>query len=154
VTYEPRAISRTSVPEWTFQLLNQRYRWTRGNFQAALKAWRRWHEAPEAPRLLPVWLGTFLFETVAWPLLNLFGLLAFLVVVAVSGLHVSEVVWFLALTALDLNEAAFSVRVERGDLRLLPLAAVNRVYYNVLLDVNKLFALYDELRGRRMRWMA
>jgi hypothetical protein len=31
---------------------------------------------------------------------------------------------------------------------------VNRVYYNVLLDVNKLFALYDELRGRRMRWMA
>jgi hypothetical protein len=76
------------------------------------------------------------------------------VVVAVSGLHVSEVVWFLALTALDLNEAAFSVRIERGDLRLLPLAAVNRVYYNVLLDVNKLFALYDELRGRRMRWMA
>jgi poly-beta-1,6-N-acetyl-D-glucosamine synthase len=154
VTYEPRAISRTSVPEWTFQLLNQRYRWTRGNFQAALKAWRRWHESPDAPRLLPLWLGTFLFETVAWPLLNLFGLLAFLVVVAVSGLHVSEVVWFLALTALDLNEAAFSVRVERGDLRLLRLAAVNRVYYNVLLDVNKLFALYDELRGRRMRWMA
>jgi poly-beta-1,6-N-acetyl-D-glucosamine synthase len=154
VAYEPRATSRTSVPEGTFQLLNQRYRWTRGNLQAALKAWRRWHEAPRAPRTLTIWLGTFLFETVAWPLLNLSGLLAFVVVVAISGLHVSEVVWFLALTALDLNEAAFSLRVERADLRLLRLAAVNRVYYNVLLDVNKLFALYDELRGRGMRWMA
>ena len=117
VTYEPQAISRTSVPEWTFQLLNQRYRWTRGNVQAALKAWRRWHDAPNAPRLLPVWLGAFLFETVAWPALNLFGLVAFLTVVAVSGLHVSQVIWFLALTALDLNEAAFSVRLERADLR-------------------------------------
>lgn len=154
VTYEPRAISRTSVPEWTFQLLNQRYRWTRGNFQAARKAWRRWHEAPRASRALPLWLGALLFETIAWPLLNLAGLLAFVVVVALSGLHASEVIWFLALTALDLNEAAFSIRVEGADLRLLRLAAVNRVYYNVLLDVNKLFALYDELRGRRMRWMA
>jgi poly-beta-1,6-N-acetyl-D-glucosamine synthase len=152
VIYEPQAISLTSVPEWTFQLLNQRYRWTRGNFQAAIKAWRRWHDAPSAPRLLPVWLGAFLFETVAWPALNLVGVLAFLTVVAVSGLHVSQVVWFLALTALDLNEAAFSVRIERADLRLLKLSAINRVYYNVLLDVNKFFALYDELRGRRMRW--
>jgi biofilm PGA synthesis N-glycosyltransferase PgaC len=152
VTYEPRAISRTSVPERTFHLLNQRYRWTRGNFQAAHKAWRRWHEAPRAPRMLPVWLGTFLFETLAWPTLNLFALLAFLTVVAVSGLHAWQVVWFLALTALDLNEAAFSARLERADLRMLLVAPVNRVYYNVLLDVNKLFALYDELRGRRMRW--
>jgi cellulose synthase/poly-beta-1,6-N-acetylglucosamine synthase-like glycosyltransferase len=152
VTYEPQAVSRTAVPEWTFQLLNQRYRWTRGNLQAAIKAWRRWHDAPDAPRLLPVWLSAFIFETIAWPALNLFGLLAFVTVVAVSGLHGSQVIWFLALTALDLNEAAFSVRLERADRRLLKLSAINRVYYNVLLDVNKFFALYDELRGRRMRW--
>lgn len=152
VTYEPRAISRTSAPEWTSQLLNQRYRWTRGNLQAAVKAWRRWHEAPDAPRLLLVWLGAFLVETIAWPVLNLFGLVAFVAIVAVTGLHASQAIWFVALTALDLNEAAFSVRLERGDLGLLKLAAINRVYYNLLLDVNKLFALWDELLGRRMRW--
>jgi cellulose synthase/poly-beta-1,6-N-acetylglucosamine synthase-like glycosyltransferase len=152
VIYEPQAISRTSVPEWTFPLLNQRYRWTRGNFQAAAKAWRRWHEAPRAPRLLPVWLAVLLFDTLAWPAVNLFGMAAFLTIVAVYGLHLSQVLWFLALTAIDLNEAVFSARLERAGLALVKLSPVSRVYYNVLLDVNKFFALYDELRGRGMRW--
>jgi cellulose synthase/poly-beta-1,6-N-acetylglucosamine synthase-like glycosyltransferase len=152
VVYEPRAISRTSAPEWTFQLLNQRYRWTRGNFQAVSKAWRRWHEAPEAPRLLPVWLCMLLFDTIVWPAVNLFGALAVLTVVAMSGLRAPQVVWFLALTVLDLNEAAFSAKLERSDLRFVTLSLVSRVYYNLLLDVNKFFALYDELRGARMRW--
>ncbi len=93
-----------------------------------------------------------LFDTIVWPAVNLFGALAFLTVVAVSGLKAPQVVWFLALTALDLNEAAFSAKLERSDLRFVKLSFISRVYYNVLLDVNKFFALYDELRGTRMRW--
>jgi cellulose synthase/poly-beta-1,6-N-acetylglucosamine synthase-like glycosyltransferase len=152
VTYESAAISRTSAPEFAFRLLNQRYRWTRGNLQAAAKAWRRWHDAPRASRSLPVWLGTFLFETIAWPAVNLLGLLAFAVVAILFGVHAPLAIWFLALTAIDVNEAAFSARLEGADLGLLKLAPVSRVYYNVLLDVSKFFALLDELRKQRMRW--
>jgi cellulose synthase/poly-beta-1,6-N-acetylglucosamine synthase-like glycosyltransferase len=152
VRYEPRSISRTSAPASIFRLLNQRYRWTRGNYQAAVKAWRRWHRAPRARRTLPIWLATLFFETVALPGLNLFGLLAFVVVVAAFGFHAPLLVWFLSLTALDLNVGAFTARLEGADLRLLRLTLVSRVYYNVLLDVSKYFALYDELRGKRMRW--
>jgi hypothetical protein len=44
------------------------------------------------------------------------------------------------------------VRLERASFRLLLLAPLNRIYYSVLLDVSKLFSLYDELRHTRMRW--
>ncbi len=152
VTYEPLALSHTSAPEWTFRLLNQRYRWTRGNLQAAVKAWRRWHEAPAAPRMLPIWLGAFFFETIAWPAVNLLGLGAFLTMVVLFGVQAPLAMWFVALAAIDLNEAAFTARLERSDLRLLALMPLSRVYYNLLLDVSKFFALYDELRGRVMRW--
>jgi cellulose synthase/poly-beta-1,6-N-acetylglucosamine synthase-like glycosyltransferase len=152
MTYEPRAVSHTSVPEWTFPLLNQRYRWTRGNLQAALKAWRRWRTAPKAPRSLPVWLGMLIFDTIAWPAVNLYGVLAFALVVAVFGLKGSLVFWFIALTAIDLNAAAFCARLERGSMKLLALAPFSRIYFNVVLDVSKFFALYDEQRGKRMSW--
>ncbi|MBS2024620.1 MAG: glycosyltransferase [Deltaproteobacteria bacterium] len=152
VTYEPRAISRTSAPETTTILLNQRYRWTRGNYQAALKAWRRWSSAPRAPKTLPIWLGSLLFETLLWPAVNLAGILGFIALVVCFGIHGPLIAWFLALTIIDLNAAAFSARIERSDMRLLWLSLVSRVYFNTLLDVSKGFALFDEFRGRGMSW--
>ena len=77
----------------------------------------------------------------------LFGLF-----VALFGVEGPIILWFVALTVLDTNMAAFSVRVERASLRLLLLAPLNRIYFTVLLDVSKLFSLYDELRRQRMRW--
>ena len=152
LVYEARAVSLTTVPATTFALLNQRYRWTRGNLQAALKAWRRWKREPQAPRLMPLWLGAQLFETIVWPILNLFGILAFGLFVALFGVDGPILLWFGALTVLDTNMAALSVRLERASLRLILLAPLNRIYFSVLLDVSKLFSLYDELRQTRMRW--
>jgi cellulose synthase/poly-beta-1,6-N-acetylglucosamine synthase-like glycosyltransferase len=152
LVYEARAVSLTTVPATTFALLNQRYRWTRGNLQAALKAWRRWKREPTAPRLLPLWLGVQLFETIVWPLVNLYGILAFGLFVALFGVEGPIIMWFVALTVLDTNMAALSIRLERASFRLLLLAPLNRIYYSVLLDVSKLFSLYDELRNTRMRW--
>jgi biofilm PGA synthesis N-glycosyltransferase PgaC len=152
VTYEPAAISRTSAPDHTMTLLNQRYRWTRGNFQAALKAWRRWRQAPDAPKTLPIWLGSLLVETLVWPAVNLLGMVGFMLLVALFGLRLPLVAWFISLTLLDLNAALFSARIERSDMKVLGLSLASRLYFNVLLDVSKAFALYDELRGRKMSW--
>jgi cellulose synthase/poly-beta-1,6-N-acetylglucosamine synthase-like glycosyltransferase len=152
LVYEAQAVSLTTVPATTFALLNQRYRWTRGNLQAALKSWRRWKSEPKAPRLIPLWLGVQLFETVVWPIVSLCGILAFGLFVALFGVEGPILLWFGALTVLDTNMAALSVRLERASLRLLLLAPLNRIYFNVLLDVSKVFSLYDELRRTRMRW--
>ena len=152
MTYEPAAISRTSAPENTFTLLNQRYRWTRGNFQAVLKAWRRWREAPRAPKTLPLWLGSLLLETIVWPAVNLAGLAGFLMLVILFGVHVPLIAWFVSLTLIDLNAAAFSARIERSSMKIVSLSLLSRLYFNVLLDVSKGFALYDEFRGRGMTW--
>ncbi len=152
VTYEPLAISRTAAPDVTFRLLNQRYRWTRGNLQAVLKAWRRWQEARNPPRMFPVWIGIFLFESIVWPGINLIGLLAFMGVAVVFGTQPSLLIWFLVLIVIDLNEAAFSAKLERADLRLLTVAPIGRLYYGVILDVGKLFSLLDEVRAKQMRW--
>ncbi len=152
MTYEPAAISRTSAPETTLALLNQRYRWTRGNFQAAIKAWRRWREAPRAPKTLPLWLGSLLVETIIWPAVNLCGLLGFLLLLLIFGVHAPLIAWFISLTLIDINAAAFSARIERASINVIALSLISRVYFNVLLDVSKGFALWDEFRGRRMSW--
>jgi hypothetical protein len=72
--------------------------------------------------------------------------------VALFGVEGPILLWLVALTLLDTNMAALSVRLERASFRLLLLAPLNRIYYSVLLDVSKLFSLYDELRHTRMRW--
>jgi cellulose synthase/poly-beta-1,6-N-acetylglucosamine synthase-like glycosyltransferase len=152
VIYDPRAVSHTSTPEWTMPLLNQRYRWTRGNLQAAMKAWRRLPAAPSAPRSVHLWLGSLIFETIVWPAVNIYGLVAFIFVLATFGLEGPVLLWFLALTLTDLNTAAFSARLEGADMRLVALTPLSRLYFNLLLDVSKFFALYDELRDKRMSW--
>jgi hypothetical protein len=60
--------------------------------------------------------------------------------------------WFAYLLLIDLNAAAFSVRVERESKSLLLFSPLFRMLYNVILDVNTLIALTDEFRGKRMTW--
>ncbi len=152
VVYEAAALADTAAPTFVYSLLNQRYRWTRGALQAALKAWRAWIGAPGASRALPFWVGFLIFDTVAWPAVNLYGLGIFVAVLTVAGTEGQLLFWFLALLLIDLNAAAFSVRIEGASPWLILLSPLNRLYYNLLLDVSKVFALSDQLLRRRMTW--
>ena len=153
VIYEPMAISHTAAPEWTFDLLNQRYRWFRGNYQAVTKAWVRWRADGESPRPLAVWLGMFISESIVWPFVNLFGLLVFCGLVAMHGsLRLPIALAFLLLTLIDINAGLFSAAVENEDARLSLLSPLFRVFYNTIIDVNSLLAFNDELRAKRMDW--
>jgi poly-beta-1,6-N-acetyl-D-glucosamine synthase len=152
VLFEPAAISFTTSPAWLFPLLNQRYRWTRGNIQAVYKSWRRWHEVPSPPRALPFWLAIFLVESVLWPIVNIYGLVMLAGLLLVIGKIGTLVPWYVILLLIEVNAAAFSVRTmgERGILILL--CPLFRSVYSVLLDVNTLCAAFDEIRRKRMTW--
>jgi biofilm PGA synthesis N-glycosyltransferase PgaC len=153
VVYEPTAISHTAAPEWTYDLLNQRYRWFRGNYQAVTKAWKRWRADGRAPRALAAWLGMFVSESIVWPFVNLFGLVVFCALVALHGsVQLPILLAFLLLTVIDVNAGLFAAAVEQEDSRLTLLSPLFRVFYNTIIDVNSLLALSDELRAKRMNW--
>jgi poly-beta-1,6-N-acetyl-D-glucosamine synthase len=152
VIFEPAAISYTTSPGRLLTLLNQRYRWTRGNIQAAYKIWRRWHEVPNPPRALPVWLAVFLVETVLWPIVSVYGMVMLAGLLIVIGKIGTFLPWYLILLAIEMNAAAFSLRTMGERRLLLVLAPLFRSIYSVLLDVNTLCATFDQFRRRRMNW--
>jgi cellulose synthase/poly-beta-1,6-N-acetylglucosamine synthase-like glycosyltransferase len=152
VIFEPAAISYTTSPGWLLPLLNQRYRWTRGNIQAVYKSWRRWHEVTDPPRALPLWLAIFMVESFLWPLVNIYGLAMLGGLLIIVGQLGTLIPWYLILLLIEVNAAAFSVRT-MGDHRVLVLLCpLFRSIYSVLLDVNTLCASIDQVLRRRMSW--
>ncbi len=152
VVFEPAAISYTTSPGWLLPLLNQRYRWTRGNLQAVLKSWRRWHEIENPPRALPLWLGIFIVESVLWPIVNIYGLVMLAGLLILVGELGTLVPWYLILLLIEVNAAAFSVRTMGERAILIVLCPIFRSVYSVLIDVNTLCAVFDQFRRKRMTW--
>jgi cellulose synthase/poly-beta-1,6-N-acetylglucosamine synthase-like glycosyltransferase len=152
IVYEPRALAFTSAPTWMFPLLNQRYRWVRGTLQATMKAWRCWRATPGARPHLPFWYAYQMIDTLLWPLVSLLGTAQAALLAALVGLNTPMVAWIGLIIAMELNAAAFCVKIERDSPRLLLFMPLFRAWFNVILDVGRVFAVWDELRGRRMSW--
>ncbi len=152
VIFEPAAISYTTCPGWLLPLLNQRYRWTRGNLQAVYKCWRRWHEVPNPPRVLPLWLAIFMIENILWPVVNVYGLMMLAGLLLVIGKVGTLVPWYLILLAIEVNAAAFSLRTMGEKKILILLCPLFRSVYSVILDVNTLCATFDQFLRKRMSW--
>ncbi|MDP6419371.1 MAG: glycosyltransferase family 2 protein [Candidatus Krumholzibacteria bacterium] len=153
VIYDSEAISYTAAPTWTFDLLNQRYRWFRGNLQAVRKVWRRWRKSPGAPSKLALWMGFFLVEAILWPFVNMYGMFMFVLLILTTGMVANTIlITFCLLFLIDLNAAAFSISVENEDRKLAILSPILRIFYMTLLDVNSFFALLDEFRHKKMTW--
>jgi poly-beta-1,6-N-acetyl-D-glucosamine synthase len=152
VIFEPAAISFTTSPSWLLPLLNQRYRWTRGNIQAVYKNWRRWHEVPNPPRALPLWLAIFIVESILWPIVNIYGLVMLAGLLIVVGKLGTLLPWYVILLLIEVNAAAFSIRTMGERKVLMLLCPIFRSIYSVLLDVNTLCAAFDQVRRKRMTW--
>jgi poly-beta-1,6-N-acetyl-D-glucosamine synthase len=151
IVYEDRAIAYTEAPENLLDLLKQRYRWTRGILQALKKH----SDALLSPRKrFATWvsLQSMLFETVAWPLMNVVGNLFFSITALLAGAPVYVLYWWLLLTWLDLAAALHTVAMEEEDLRLVPLAILYRFFFIATVDVAKLFATVEELLNVKMSW--
>jgi poly-beta-1,6 N-acetyl-D-glucosamine synthase len=151
VVYEPRAAVLTEAPERTLDLLRQRYRWTRGSLQVLLKRKRGLLDLSRSPlRFFGLWY--LMLETLAWPLIHVLAQVLFVAGALILGVHELMVFWWLQLLVLECAVAAFCIVVEDEQPALLALSPLFRVFYLVVLDVARLFAMAEEFARVRMSW--
>lgn len=151
IAYEERAIAWTEAPESFLDIVQQRYRWTRGILQAL----RKRGALLAAPRGgFVVWASVLamLFEAVIWPVVNVLGNLLFAVGALALGAPGAVLSWWVLLTMLDVAAALYSVAIEEEDLGLLPYAVVYRLLFITMIDVAKLLATLEEAANVRMTW--
>ncbi len=151
IVYEDQAIAWTQAPERFIDLVQQRYRWTRGILQAVRK--RKgllWRPVPD----FPLWLsGTeMVFEAIIWPIMNVYAHLFFALVALLFGRGELLLYWWILLTLLDLVAALVTVSMEEESLSLVPLAIVYRFFFILFLDVTKAFASVEEFFRFGMEW--
>ncbi|MBC8204945.1 hypothetical protein ISS30_02580 [bacterium] len=151
IGYEPEAISYTEAPEKLLQLIKQRYRWTRGILQSMRKhssllikpigGWKT---------LITMW--QMVFESVIWPIANIWANAIFLFVAIWYGLSPLLLLWWIQLTVLDMIDAMYCITLEEEQLSLVPYAVLYRLMFIQIVDVTKLLGTLEELLGLQMSW--
>jgi poly-beta-1,6 N-acetyl-D-glucosamine synthase len=151
IPYEPRAVAWTEAPERLIDLIQQRYRWTRGILQALGKHWRTLL-APLPD--VPLWLSLVQmgFEAVVWPAMNVYGHLFFAYVAVAFGMSEMLLAWWTLLTLLDLVAALATVGMEEEQLSLVPYALIYRFFFILLVDMVKLCSTLEEALNLKMSW--
>jgi poly-beta-1,6-N-acetyl-D-glucosamine synthase len=151
IVYEDGAVAWTDAPTGLLDLVQQRYRWTRGILQALRKRKRLFlRPFPD----FPLWLSglEMAFEAILWPALNVYAHLFFGVVALLFGMSELLLYWWILLTLLDLVTALATVSMEEESLGLVPYAIVYRLFFRLFLDVIKTFAAVEEAWNLRMDW--
>jgi cellulose synthase/poly-beta-1,6-N-acetylglucosamine synthase-like glycosyltransferase len=151
VVYEDTAVAWTEAPEAWVDLVQQRYRWTRGILQSLRK--RKSLFIKPFPDF-PLWLSVIEmgFEAVLWPILNVYAHLFFALVALLFGAGELLFYWWILLTLLDLVAALITVSMEEEELGLVPFALIYRFFFILFLDVVKAFAALEELFKIGMGW--
>ncbi len=151
VVYEDTAVAWTEAPEAWLDLVQQRYRWTRGILQALKK--RKGLLIRPFPDF-PLWLSAMemAFEAVIWPILNVYAHLFFALIALLFGAGELLLYWWVLLTLLDLVAAFLTVSMEEESLALVPYALIYRFFFILFLDVVKTFAALEELFNLGMGW--
>jgi len=150
--FEPSAVCLTQAPVAAGGLMNQRYRWIRGNLQAAMGTWALWKRAPSRKPSMSLWIIWFLIESLIWPLVDVFGVIIIVLVLTSAGSPGEGLIWYLALMCSDIAAALFAATACNGRRRLALLVPFYRLGYGLLLECIALIAFLDEGRGAKMKW--
>ncbi|AFN75476.1 glucosaminyltransferase [Melioribacter roseus P3M-2] len=151
IVYEPKAIAYTEAPVTIYQLLKQRYRWTRGILQAIRKH-KKYLYNPTLNFNNSFIMWSMFYEALIWPAMNIFVNLYFIIVAIFYGIHITLFLWWVGIAVLDLMSAVFCIAAEREEFRLVPYAIIYRVFFILLIDVTKAMATVEEFIGFSMTW--
>lgn len=151
VVYEPDAIAYTEAPRGLMPLLKQRYRWTRGIIQAVRKH-RNLFFNPTVNFGATTVLWAMAFESLIWPMMNVFANLFFIIIAIAFGLSYYIVWWWLSLTILDVIAAMYCIAVEKEEVRLVGYSVFYRLFFILIIDICKTFATVEEFLGLKMTW--
>jgi cellulose synthase/poly-beta-1,6-N-acetylglucosamine synthase-like glycosyltransferase len=151
IIYEPNAIAFTEAPVTVYQLLKQRYRWTRGILQAIRKH-KKYLINPTINFNNSVILWQMFYEALVWPAMNIFVNLYFIIVAIFYGMSSFIFLWWIGIAVLDLMAAVYCVAAEKEEFRLVPYAIIYRMVFILLIDVTKVMATIEEFLGVSMTW--
>ena len=151
IDYEPLAVAYTEAPEGLLDIIKQRYRWTRGVLQA-LRKQRHLLTRSEGNITTPLSLWYMMFEGLVWPAMNIFANLFFVWIALIYGMTKLLLLWWLALTVLDILIALYAIVMEGENLSLVFYSIFYRFFYVLIIDVCKVFATLEELVGLDMSW--
>jgi cellulose synthase/poly-beta-1,6-N-acetylglucosamine synthase-like glycosyltransferase len=150
IEYEPYAITWTEAPETMRDFFKQRYRWTRGILQSLRKHYHNMFKGVGFINTFMLWYMAF--ESLVWPVMNIFAQVYFLYVVIFFDLATFVIFWWGQLTVLDIVVAMFCLSMERENMRLVPYSIIYRIYFVVLTDVCKVIASIEEFLRIEMTW--
>jgi len=151
IEYEPEAQAWTEAPASLFQLLKQRYRWTRGILQAIRKHKRfLYNPIINFNNTLVLW--SMAFEALLWPAMNIFANLFFITVALLYGMTSLIVFWWFGIAILDFMAAIFCVAAEKEEARLIPYSLIYRIFFVLMIDITKGMATVEEFLGLAMSW--
>ena len=151
IVYEPLAQVWTEVPESLLDLIKQRYRWTRGSLQVALKRSAVLRHPLKRP-MSTAGMAYLWFDNIVFPLVNVGALMVFVIGGAWWGMHHSMVLWWVQVLLLDIAIGAFCVAVEKENPQLLLWAIPFRLVYQTVMDVTRLLATAEQFLGVKMGW--
>lgn len=151
IVYEPNAIAYTEAPSTIYQLLKQRYRWTRGILQAIRKH-KRYLFNPTVNFNNSLIMWSMFYEALVWPAMNIFVNLYFIIVAIFYGLSSFIFLWWIGIAVLDLMAAVYCIASEKEEFRLVPYAIIYRIVFILLIDVTKAMATLEEFLGVKMTW--
>ncbi|MFA7421959.1 MAG: glycosyltransferase [Melioribacteraceae bacterium] len=151
IVYEPNAIAFTEAPITIYQLLKQRYRWTRGILQAIRKH-KKYLFNPTVNFNNSVILWQMFYEALIWPAMNIFVNLYFIIIALFYGLSSFIFLWWIGIAVLDLMAAVYCIAAEKEEFRLVPYAIIYRMIFILLIDVTKAMATIEEFLGVSMTW--
>jgi poly-beta-1,6-N-acetyl-D-glucosamine synthase len=154
IVYEPRARSHTKSPDATQTLLNQRYRWFRGNMQVLrIYARRLRHLRSPRRRLLGLLVAAiYPLDLCVLPAVNFAAVSYILLAATTTAAPADLLIWVSAIWLLNLLSATYHILTQGDDLSLLYLVPVYDLYHGLLLASAWAIAGFDELRQSRMDW--
>jgi cellulose synthase/poly-beta-1,6-N-acetylglucosamine synthase-like glycosyltransferase len=154
VIYEPRAFAYTKCPDRIESLLNQRYRWIRGTLQVFRIYVRSLRAVAHVNhrRLDPVMMLFYPFDIYFAPILNFVFLSSLFLAVGFAETVGTALNVIGAIGLLQILTATIMILAQDDELSLVPLAVVIDLYQSLLINSGWVIAIFDELRGTRMRW--
>jgi cellulose synthase/poly-beta-1,6-N-acetylglucosamine synthase-like glycosyltransferase len=155
VVYEPEAVSNTKGPEGLFALVSQRYRWCRGTIQVLHKYLGRSRHEPQTlhPRLI-LWLaGTYFYDMLLVPLLFFTGLVLMSAgMIRGQGDPILLLAGLVPFLLLNATAAALFTTMHKDDMGILKYCLIYDLYHALIFISVWGIAVFDEVRGSRMRW--
>ena len=151
ISYEPNAIAYTEAPVKLYELLKQRYRWTRGILQAIRKH-RKHIYNPTVNFNLTLILWSMAYEALLWPAMNILSNLFFIFVALFYDMSALVFFWWFGILILDMMAAVYCVATEKEEFRLVLYSLFYRLVFILLIDITKAMATVEEFLGLEMTW--